>query len=366
MRHFIIAFLVIVFIGAVLASEKQSTERASPTTFYGAAKAEFGAPNQALVAAGSNAILQLDSENLRLQLNDATAGAQGEECDVFGGMAASLLATMSHMPPRLPGFIPGCRAKRRPHASLVVAVPSRYEIELEWEKDCHGAETCYYGTVQASSAPPVSELGNGVRVPVTLKGGIRGSFVPPDCVSDSCGSSSIVWTEGGYYYSIGLVGEKEEILIEVANSAIDDIFGDVTPALLQKTRVPLRLPSYIPGSGDKEQPLYAILEVSESSRYEIQLAWDKNCLGGNACREGTIAGSVDPPVEEHRPRVPVTLKGGIRGYFIDTECGAHCDDSSVGWRQGGYYYSISVKAERKTTLIRMANSAIADARNQNR
>ncbi len=158
----------------------------------------------------------------------------------------------------------------------------------------------------------------------------------------------------------------KEILIEVANSAIDDVFADVRPVLLQKTRVPLRLPSYNPFSGDKEQPIYAILEVAESSRYEIQLAWDKNCLGGNACHQGTIGGSANPLVKENGPRVPVTLQGGIRGYFIDAKCGAHCDDSSVDWRQGKYYYSISVKAGSKTSLIKMANSAIADARNQNR
>jgi hypothetical protein len=366
MRHFLSVFLVVVIIGVVLASEKQSAKRVSPITSFTAPKTEFEAPNQPPVAGRSKAMLQMDSEDLQSHLNDAATDSQGEECNVFGGMAASLLAEISHVPPRLPGFIPGCGGKKKPHAGLVVAVRSRYEIELEWDKDCHGAMTCYYGTIQASSTPPVSELGNGVRVPVTLKGGIKGSFVPPDCVSDTCGSSSIVWTEGGYYYSIGLVGEKKEILIEVANSSIDDVFGDVRPVLQQKTRVPLRLPSYISSSGDKEVTLYAILEVAELSRYEIQLAWDKNCLGGNACHEGTIGGSTDPLVEQNRPKVPVTLKGGIRGYFIDTECGAHCGDSSISWKQGRYYYSIGIKAERKTTLIKMANSAIADAREQNR
>lgn len=309
----------------------------------------------------SSPLREVDSDRPQQPGNIATSSSQAEDCDVFGGMADQLLAAMTHMPPRLPSFIPGCRGKDRPYGVLVVGVPLRYEIELDWDKDCHGAESCYYGTVQAGSAPPVSELGAGARVPVTLKGGIRGSFVPPDCESGACGSSSIVWMEGGYYYSVGLVGGTKEILIDVANSAIDDVFGDVRPLLLQKTRVPLRLPSYLPYSGFKEQPLYAVLEVAEPSRYEIQLAWDANCLGGNACHEGTVRGSANPLVEKDGPRLPVTLEGGIKGYFIDAECGAHCDDSSVSWKEGGFYYSIGGKAERKSTLIRMADSAIADA-----
>ncbi len=157
MRHFGSVFLVVVSIGAALASEKKSTKMVIDPTFNEAAKAGLEGPNQALVMKGSKAVLQLDSDNLQSQSNDATAGSQEEECDVFGGMAASLLQMMSHIPPRLPGFIPGCGSKKRPHAGLVVAVPSRYEIELEWDKDRHGAVTCYYGTGVSGgfSFPPI-------------------------------------------------------------------------------------------------------------------------------------------------------------------------------------------------------------------
>jgi hypothetical protein len=136
------------------------------------------------------------------------------------------------------------------------------------------------------------------------------------------------------------------------------IFNEMLPVLRQKTSVPLRLPEYVPDSDDKETTLYSILEVAESERYSIQLAWIKDCTGGNACHVGYIGGSKTPFPPEDKPAVSVTLTGGIKGSFIESDCGAHCDDASLDWAEGGYYYGISLKAGDKKTLIRMANSAI--------
>jgi hypothetical protein len=138
-----------------------------------------------------------------------------------------------------------------------------------------------------------------------------------------------------------------------------NIFESVTLDLLQKTHVPLRLPSFIPDNVDEGSPIYAILESAEPASYEIQLAWTKDCKGGNACHYGTVRGSSKTLVEENRARVPVLLEGGIRGYFVDSQCGAHCDDSSIGWTEGEYHYAISLKAEKMETLLKVANSAIA-------
>jgi hypothetical protein len=80
---------------------------------------------------------------------------------------------------------------------------------------------------------------------------------------------------------------------------------------------------------------------------------------------GYIGGSKTPFSHEHRPKVPVTLSGGIKGSFADFDCGAHCDDASLDWTEGGYYYGISLKAGDKKTLIRMANSAIQAGAEQN-
>jgi hypothetical protein len=136
----------------------------------------------------------------------------------------------------------------------------------------------------------------------------------------------------------------------------NDIFKEILPLLLRKTRVPLRLPEYVPNSDDKG--LYAILEVAQADAYSIQLAWAKDCEGGNACHVGYIGGSRTRPQPSDKPEVPVMLTGGIKGSFVDFECGAHCDDASIDWSEGEFYYQISLKAGDKETLVRMANTAI--------
>jgi hypothetical protein len=134
------------------------------------------------------------------------------------------------------------------------------------------------------------------------------------------------------------------------------IFKEILPLLLRKTRVPVRLPEYIPNSDD--EGLYAILEVAEPDAYSIQLAWVKDCEGGNACHVGYIGGSKTRPQPSDKPEVPIVLTGGIKGSFVDFDCGAHCDDASLNWSEGGFYYEVSLKASDKETLMRMANTAI--------
>ena len=55
---------------------------------------------------------------------------------------------------------------------------------------------------------------------------------------------------------------------------------------------------------------------------------------------------------------PVELSGGIKGQFIDAVCYAYCTESYLRWGKGRFYYAIGMKAERKETLMKVANSAI--------
>jgi hypothetical protein len=55
----------------------------------------------------------------------------------------------------------------------------------------------------------------------------------------------------------------------------------------------------------------------------------------------------------------VVLANGLTAYFIPYVCGANCDDSKVIWEQNGYRYLVGLKAEKKKTVVEMANSAIA-------
>lgn len=145
-----------------------------------------------------------------------------------------------------------------------------------------------------------------------------------------------------------------------APSAMDLVSGyrDAAANLQSTTKLPLRLPNWVPYDDDKDNPVYATVVTATANGYQIELAWVPDCQGAGACHMGYITGGSVSPLEDSGKKIPVTLNGGIQGYFIDASCGANCDDSAVYWTEGNNHYSISMKAEKMDTLVKMANSAL--------
>ncbi|MGB5712795.1 MAG: hypothetical protein WBM44_18025, partial [Waterburya sp.] len=135
------------------------------------------------------------------------------------------------------------------------------------------------------------------------------------------------------------------------------IFQPILSTIQKQTKIPISLPSYIPESDHPN--LLAILETADSSAYKIMLAFDESCTGGTACRLGSISGNsvegdFDPNGKE------VTLANNITGYFIDGNCGANCSDATLAWIENNIHYQVALKAGKQDTLVKMANSAIAN------
>lgn len=157
-------------------------------------------------------------------------------------------------------------------------------------------------------------------------------------------------------------GHMVRLIIRISTQNPRTILSKVESVLLTETEVPVRWPSTIPAGADEANPIFVNLLSADRTSYDIELGWVEGCTGGNACHYGTVRGSVAPLSENEGVRVPVKLRGGIQGNFIDSTCGAHCDDSAIGWIEGKYHYSISIKAEKKETLIKVVNSAITAGR----
>jgi len=138
------------------------------------------------------------------------------------------------------------------------------------------------------------------------------------------------------------------------------VFRQIMPALSSQTRVPLRLPGYLPDV-DEKHPIYATVQSANDAGYNILLSVVVPCEGQNYCLYGSVRGSASPFVlDEDAPKpIPVKLQGGIGGQFIDAVCHAYCNEAQVMWSEGGYYYSIGVKAGKMEGMIKEANSAIA-------
>jgi len=124
------------------------------------------------------------------------------------------------------------------------------------------------------------------------------------------------------------------------------------------TAVPLRLPSYIPFSSDPKNPVYSSLSYLSESSYEVELSWSQDCSGGNSCHLGTIRGSKGSDEQQSGGSL-VWLRPGLKGHFTPAVCGgAGCTDSTISWSEGGFVYSMSIKAGKETYLAKMARSAL--------
>jgi hypothetical protein len=134
------------------------------------------------------------------------------------------------------------------------------------------------------------------------------------------------------------------------------IFSSILPTLKSKTKLSIRLPTYIPEL-DSPNPIYAIIENATASEYQIMLAFTKNCTGGTACRLGYISAAANTAKAPPLIGKAVPLAEGITGYFIDATCGANCSDATLVWEQNSVRYKVAIKAGKLATLTKMANSA---------
>ena len=144
-------------------------------------------------------------------------------------------------------------------------------------------------------------------------------------------------------------------------SHVMKVFSEAVPLLRQKTSVPIRIPTEIPGL-DAEDDLYAIVKSADETGYIVILGATPDCEGQHVCSYGTLTGTRRPfnKIDDFtdRRRTRVKLWNGINGYFYDFVCGAYCSDSLIAWTEGKYHYIIGLKAERQTNMIKVANSAI--------
>jgi hypothetical protein len=158
--------------------------------------------------------------------------------------------------------------------------------------------------------------------------------------------------------AIANIHHQPQLITQRTNPQPHSVFQTILPKLKQRTQVPVILPKYIPDA-DGENPIYAIIETATKNKYEILLGYSPDCSGGTACRLGIVTGET---ITRKTPRLigkRVTLNKGITGYFVDFKCGANCSDATLTWRQNNSQYTIGLKAGDRTSLIKMANSAIA-------
>lgn len=144
-------------------------------------------------------------------------------------------------------------------------------------------------------------------------------------------------------------------------AAVKAIFAPVVGELKKRTRVPVRLPTQLPGVTTEEPQLYAAIEQATASGYTVNIDFDPDCRAATACHHGSVyAAKMTPRNSRMRGRA-VRLTNGMTGYFVDAVCGASCGESTLSWKQDATLYTVAIKAGARRDLILMADSMIASA-----
>ncbi|MBN3925150.1 hypothetical protein [Nostoc sp. NMS4] len=156
---------------------------------------------------------------------------------------------------------------------------------------------------------------------------------------------------------IANINNQSQLIAQQSKIQLNPVFKSILPKLKQKTQIRILLPKFIPES-DGENPIYATIETATQKKYDISLAFTPDCNGASACRLGVVTAEA---VTYKTPRLTgkrVSLAKGITGYFVDFTCGAGCSDATLTLRQQGVQYVFGLKAGDRTSLVKMANSAI--------
>ncbi|OQY16933.1 MAG: hypothetical protein DRJ03_20060 [Chloroflexi bacterium] len=133
--------------------------------------------------------------------------------------------------------------------------------------------------------------------------------------------------------------------------------------------VPPMLPPEFP-TGEGLPPVHPYVYLADDGEYDISLDFGADCQGAGACHHGSLAGkqvdSDEPVSTQHfefdaeRAKM-VTLTRGIAGYFIESQCGANCDDAKVFWIYDGFQYMVGLKGGEQSAVLDLANAAIENS-----
>jgi hypothetical protein len=138
---------------------------------------------------------------------------------------------------------------------------------------------------------------------------------------------------------------------------VPDLVDKPLRAVKRITEIPVLLPSRI----TVEHRRLFSEGRGRAQRYEFTIGAVRGCGTATACYVAGFRGR-----QGGKPSNPrrIRLRGGRRGYFRPTRCGASCAAPSIEWVQGGVLYEVEAKLGTQRTeqrvLTRLANSAIAN------
>ena len=126
---------------------------------------------------------------------------------------------------RLPQTVQPFQTAGRTRLYLSVGRAERdaYEIRIESERDCDGANYCFAGSISGQQRTDenkgfIEAIINEGKV-VRLANGAKGHYFKGPCGA-SCVPDSLLWQQEGFYYIVTAAGLGTRQMVQVANSMI--------------------------------------------------------------------------------------------------------------------------------------------------
>lgn len=137
----------------------------------------------------------------------------------------------------------------------------------------------------------------------------------------------------------------------------------------QKVQIPVIFPTIIPKKSAPQ--FFANLDSSSKERglvYRINVDGDKTCNGAHYCNVGYVTAKQGIKPEKYLDRndQPITetvvLANKITGYYTPGHPMGSFFPANIQWNDKDVLYTIAWNTSSKDSLIKMANSAIKEAR----
>lgn len=139
---------------------------------------------------------------------------------------------------------------------------------------------------------------------------------------------------------------------------LDPVFASIESRLSTEVDIAIRLPAQLDGA----EAWSATIDSIDANRYVVHVEDEPDCNAASACRTLTFTGSRSTAAEPSLPAgTTIPLPNGERGVFVDSSCGADCNNGFIVWVEDDVRYSVGSRVASGPAVLDLAWRSIDTA-----